>query len=105
MADVEEVSAEIAGQKLSLKSVALNTLTTVATLIGVIVICMFLWQHQQETKEAGAAFVSALKEQTIAYKEGTATQREQNCLLKFKQEERQQNADFCRQISGVDRPR
>ena len=97
--EVSEVSADIAGQKISIKSIALNTLATVATLIGVVVISVLLWQHETETRETGKDFVAALKEQTIAMKESTAVGKEQNCLLKFDQKDRLQNADFCKQIT------
>ena len=99
MAEVEELSGEIVGQKFSLKSVALNTLATVVTLMGVVVISILLWQHQIDAKEAGKGFVEALKEQTVAMRESTQVGREQNCLLRFDQKERQSNAEFCRQIT------
>ena len=99
MAEVEELSGEIVGQKFSLKSVALNTLATVVTLCGVVVISVLLWQHQIDAKEAGKGFVEALKEQTVAMRESTQVGREQNCLLRFDQKERQSNAEFCRQIT------
>ena len=98
-AEVEEISGEIVGQKFSLRSVALNTLATVATLTGVVVISILLWQHQIDAKEAGKGFVEALKEQTVAMRESTQVGREQNCLLRFDQKERQSNAEFCRQIT------
>ena len=98
-AEVEEISGEIVGQKFSLRSVALNTLATVATLTGVVVISILLWQHQIDAKEAGKGFVEALKEQPVAMRESTQVGREQNCLLRFDQKERQSNAEFCRQIT------
>jgi hypothetical protein len=95
---VEELSAEIGGQKLSLKSVALNTLATVATLIGVAVLIVLATQHQTEAKDQSNAFVAAIKEQTTAMKEQTAVAREQNCLMRFETKDRAERAEFCKQI-------
>ena len=97
--EVEEISGTIAGQSFSLKSVALNTLATVATLVVVSVCAVLLYQHQTEARETKDSFAAAIKEQTIAMREGTAVQREQNCLLRFDQKDRQANAEFCRQIT------
>lgn len=96
---VEELSAEIGGQKLSLKSVALNTVITILILLGVGYTAFSMNQHQTEAKESSHAFVSAIKEQTSAMKEGTSATREQTCLLKFDQKDRPGNAEFCKQIT------
>lgn len=96
---VEEAQLEIAGQKISLKSVALNTFLTVMILAGVIAIAALFWRHENDTRETGRAFVEAIKEQTVAVKEQTVAAREQNCLMRFDTRERQERADFCRQIA------
>lgn len=98
------LDAEIAGQKLKYSG-PLNTLVTVLTFCLVLLLGYILWAHQSDTKDASAAFVGALKEQTKAMVEGTAVAREQNCLLKFEQKDRPANADFCAQVSGVRIPR
>lgn len=102
-ANEESLDAEVSTPwgKVGGKNLAINTLLTLAIGGGMIWLVMNSMNHNQDTKEASAAFVAALKEQTVAYREGTAAQREQNCLLKFKQEERQLNENFCKQISGV----
>lgn len=97
-AAVSELSAEVAGQKLSLKSVALNTLATVATLILVVVIAVLLHQHQQDAKVTGEAFVSAVKEQTGAIKEQTSALRENTCIAAY-QGPASERASFCKQVS------
>lgn len=91
-----ELDAEIAGQKISLKNVALNTMATFVTLVGVVLIVYMLYDHQQSSRDAAKLFVDAVKEQTLAVKESTITQREQNCLLQFEQKERILQADNCR---------
>lgn len=99
MSDTGELDAEIAGQKFILKNVSLATMATIATLILTSLIAYVLYTHQVDAKEAGQAFVSAIKEQTAAVKDQTVAAREQNCLMRFSQNERQQQAEFCKTIS------
>lgn len=96
---VEELNAEIAGQKLSLKSVALNTIITLLIAVGVGYTAFSMSQHQADAKEGRAEFIGALREQTAVMKEQTSAAKEQNCLLRFEQKERTQQADFCKQIA------
>lgn len=93
------LDAEIGGQKLKYSG-PVNTLFTVLTFFVVGLLAYGLYTHDQNSKETALAFVGALKEQTAAMKDGTAVAREQNCLLKFSQEQRQVNAEFCKQITG-----
>lgn len=99
MAENGELEASIAGQSISLKNVSINTIATVATLIGVALVAYIVFTHQQDTKEASGQFVAALREQTIALKDQTIAAREQNCLMRFDQKERSERADFCKQIA------
>lgn len=94
-----ELDAEIAGQKVSLKNVSINTMATVATLLGVCMLVYILIQHEQESKQTASMFVSAVKEQTTAVKDQTVALREQTCIVRFKEAERQQQAEFCKQIA------
>lgn len=97
-----DVQLEVAGQKLNVRNLkSLNTVATVLTLFGVLMLIYILWMHQQEAKEDSRAFVAAVKEQTTAMREGTAAQREQTCMLKFEISERKVNAEWCRQVSGA----
>lgn len=91
--NIGELDAQIAGQKLNIKNAPINTLATVATLIIVCLIAYVLFTHQQDTREAGAAFVGAVKEQTTAVKEQTMALREQNCLA------RKIDPETCRSIA------
>src|SRR5712671_1316489 len=81
------------------KNMAVNTAATVLILIVTSLIAYGLYVHDQNSKETANAFVGALKEQTVAMREGTSVAREQNCLLKFSPEQRQANAEFCKQIT------
>ena len=96
---IEEVS--ISKEGISLKSVTLNTLLTLLTAVGVAVISVLLWGHQQDTRQNQDSLASVLKEQTAAIREQIAVQRENTCMLRFSQETRQVNAEFCKQVSGV----
>lgn len=87
-----ELNAEIAGQKLSLKNVALNTIATVATLFASGLIAYMVFQHTGETKDASKELAGAMRELAMA-------NREQNCLLIFRQEERQAQSANCKAVS------
>ena len=95
----QEVTADTAIGKFAFKGSSLNTLATVATLILTCVIAYVLYLHQQDSREAGNAFVGAIKEQTLAVKEQTVAAREQNCLMRFEMRERAERAEFCKQIA------
>lgn len=90
-----ELDAEIAGQKISLKNVSLNTLATVATLLIVSLIAVFGYSfaqtHTSDTKESARELVQAMKEQTQAQREG-------NCLQGY-QGPAQEKATFCKQVT------
>lgn len=88
----QELTAEIAGQKLSLKNMALNTIATVATLIGMVLIGYIVWEHTSDAKVATKELASAMRELAQA-------NREQNCLLRFSPEQRLSQVEFCKQIS------
>lgn len=88
-----DVELDIAGQKVNFKNIkSLNTGATLATLILVSVLGYAFYVHAGETKDQSKELVSALKEMTQAA-------REQNCLMRFDQKDRQANADFCKQIA------
>lgn len=79
----QELHAKIAGQELDMKNLPVNMIFTI---LGVVGIGILIWQgivHAQDSKETGAAFVMAVKEQTAAIKEQTRAQWEQNCLMRF----------------------
>jgi uncharacterized membrane protein len=88
----QEVSADTAIGKFQFKGSSLNTLSAVATLIVVCMIGYVLYAHAGDTKETNRELVGAIREMAQA-------NREQNCLLRFDQKDRQSNADFCRQLS------
>lgn len=92
----EELNADIAGQKLSLKSQSLNTVITILTFVIVAVIAVSGYSlfvtHASDTKEAS-------KELSLALKEITQAAREQNCLISLPQDRRQANAELCKRIS------
>lgn len=93
-----DLDATIAGQKISLKNVSVNTIATVATLIIVTLIAYVLYTHQQDAREASAGFVTAIKEQTTVQKEQTTVMREANCLQSY-QGPPAEKASFCKSIA------
>ena len=101
-----DIALEVGGQKVNLRNVkSLNTIATVATLILVVLLCYAFYMHMTDARASNQAFVTAIKEQTTATRESAAAQREQTCMMKFDQRERQANAEFCRQVSRRMYPR
>lgn len=89
---IEEISGEIAGQKFSLRSVALNTVLTFLTFMVSFATAYVLYNHTGESKEV-------TRELSMAMKELAQANREQNCLLIFEQKDRQLNAANCKMLS------
>jgi len=96
---IEEVSAEVAGQKIRITGQRLNDLFTILTFVLICLIGYVLYTHQQDAKDAAKEFVGAIKEQTIAVREQTVAARENNCLQRFEQKDRPQQYEFCKQLS------
>lgn len=106
-----DVNLEIGGQKVNVRNVkSLNTLATVASLLGVILLCYVVWEHKmdasaQEVKRESAAaqrdvlLTSAIKEMAAAQKEGVVAQRVMNCLLSTDQKDRRAQLDTCERIA------
>lgn len=88
----QEVSADTAIGKFSFKGSNLNTLATVATLIVTCMIAYVVYAHAGEDKDTKKELIGAIKEMAQA-------NREQTCMLRFEQKDRQHNADFCKQVS------
>lgn len=91
--NIEELDAQIAGQRLTLKNAPVNTIVTLATFVLVILIAYVIYTHQQDAREANATFLAAVREQTLAVKEQTNALREQNCVA------RKVDPETCRQLS------
>lgn len=88
----EQFDADIAGQKLSIRSQSLNTIATIATLVVTVLIAYMLFGHGTDTREASRELAAALKDMTQAA-------REQNCLITLPPERREQNTELCKRIS------
>lgn len=84
---------------INIKSFQMNTLLTFVAVVFSGAALAGIWFHMNETRETGAMFISALKEQTIAIRDQTQVAREQNCLMRFDQKERLERAEFCRSVS------
>lgn len=94
----EQSSAEIDLTKKTLKLTG-NDVATVVTTLLVGAIAVVLWMHNSDAKEGRGEFILMMKELSQATRESAAAQKEQNCLLRFGQEQRQQNAEFCKQMA------
>lgn len=73
-----------------------NDIGTLVTLILTVVAVVVLGLHYFDSKEGRMEFVGAIKEMSQATRDQTSAQREQNCLFKFKPEERHQWAEWCK---------
>ena len=90
-----DVALEVGGQKLNVRNIkSLNTIATVVTMFLTGLILYILFTHNQEAKQDN-------RELSVAMREQTAVTREQNCLIKFPENERRANSDFCKQVSGA----
>jgi hypothetical protein len=89
---VEEAELEIAGQKIHLRSVALNTLVTIFIAVAVALIGYVLWTHVSQAEKRDAVMADAFKDMVQA-------QREQNCLISIPEKDREQKADFCKRVT------
>lgn len=89
---VEEATLEFGGQKLHLRSVALNTMLTIGVAIGVALIGYVLWSHVSQAEKRDELMVTAFKDLAQG-------QREQNCLIAIPEKDRESKADFCKRIT------
>lgn len=91
-------SVEISTKGLKVSGHDVNLIVTVLSAIGIALLLWVGWTHQQDAREASAAFVGAIKEQISAQREQTAVMREANCLTSY-QGPPDQKGPFCRQVT------
>lgn len=89
---IEEANLEVAGQKIQLKSVALNTVLTLACALGVAYTALIVTQHNAQAATREDTFAKALGEMVQA-------QREQNCLISIPEAQREAKAEFCKRVT------
>lgn len=94
----EEVTAKIAGQEISVKSMHLNTLATVASLMMIAVLLFMVFNHMQDAREANAHFTSAVKEFTTVSREQTGAMREYTCMARTDFQDKNAQAEYCRRL-------
>lgn len=87
---VQELEADIAGQKLKLTGANLNTLFTILGFIVTCLIAYVLYAHTGDTKEASKSLAEAIKDQTQAT-------REQTCVYTMPQTGA--TPELCKRIS------
>lgn len=98
-----DIALELGGQKVNVKNIkSLNTIVTILTLVVVCAGGAWIYKsldaHAMQSKDAGAALVGALKEQTQVMREQVQAQREGNCLQTY-QGPVTEKGSFCRQIA------
>ena len=107
------IEAGVGDKRIAIRGIRVSDWIGISGLLLMVIVSYSLWEHKSDTKDGQTSFVqaikevssantAALKELTVAQRESNATGREQNCLLRFSQTERQQNAEFCKQM-GVSR--
>lgn len=88
-----DVALEVAGQKVNLRNVkSLNTLATVACLMGVIFLLYFYWEHKAEDKDFKGNVLIAIREQA-------QSNRVLACLMATRQEDREAKLAQCERIA------
>lgn len=92
MNEQDELSADIWGQKVSLKSQSLNTIICILILVVVCLIGYHGFTHSADSKDAAKEFVSAIKENTQAIRQG-------NCLAEFPPEKKEAGAALCKRVT------
>lgn len=103
----QELELQAGDKKLKIRGSDWLSLFGVA--VGVLVLYM-VFEHKQDAKEGGAQFAGAVKEMVTAQKEQSkelygiqremvSAQREQNCLIAFTQDQRKEQAEFCKRMA------
>lgn len=107
-----DLSLKIAGQEANIRNIrSVNTIVTIVTMIVASATFGLVYIIREDTNrshaEGNAQVAAVIKEQTSAIRESTVAQlvqaaatREQNCLLRFTEGERRQNAEWCKQVTG-----
>lgn len=86
-----EVEADVGGQKVKYSG-PLGTLVQVLILSLVSVVAFVTWNHAADTKEAGAALVAALRDQTSALRENTCAYTAVDVAI-------EKRGAFCKQVT------
>lgn len=94
----QTVDVQLAGQKVKITGHDVNLIVTVLSAIGIALLLWVAVAHQQDARDASAAFVAAIKEQTASQREQTGVMREANCLQSY-QGPPAEKASFCKQVT------
>ena len=74
----------------------------VLTTFGIAIVCLvgyMVWEHKEDAKASQSLFVSAVKEMTVAQREGVQAQRVMNCLIATEQKDRESRLLTCERIA------
>lgn len=93
----DSVEVDLQNKKFSITGQHVSLFFLFFIAVGTAALVWIMYQHQQDGRDTGREFVSAVKEQTAAIRDASAATREQTCLLRF---QNQPNAvELCRSIS------
>lgn len=95
----QKMSLKGFGAAIDLENVGLNTFFTLVGFLLIVLISFALWEHRQDAKLNGNAFVGAIKEVVVEQKVMTQAIRESNCLATLTLEERKRDTEFCKRIT------
>lgn len=90
--EIEEVSADTAIGKFKVSGTNVNNLLTILGFVALCVLLVLTWNHSASAMDARKDLAGAIRELAEAG-------REQNCLLRFEQKDRQANVEFCKRIA------
>ena len=76
-----------------------SEIITVISLVSVSVLGYAFYQHEKGSEQRDNQFIAAMKDFTIATKEGVQAQRVMNCLLTLDQKDRQAQLSTCERIA------
>lgn len=90
--DVSKSGISISGKKTA-------ELITILSLVVTAILAFGLWAHDKSTASSAENLHQILKESNETQKAMLQAQREQNCLISLPQGQRENQAQFCKQIS------
>lgn len=97
MAD-EQQELEVAVGDKKLRFRGSDWLSLLGVSVGVLLLYM-LFEHRMDAKAQGQDFHALIKEMVVAQRDMVSAQREQNCLLRFPQDQRDTRYEFCKTIA------
>lgn len=93
----DSLEVDLQNKKFSLTGQHVSLFFLFFIAIGTGALVWIMYQHQQDGRDTGKAFVEAIQQQTKAMQETAAATRELTCLTRFQSQPNA--AELCRSIS------